>query len=318
MQTKIQIIYHGGMFGNLFRFLLDRSLPYSKLKTKTITDIFTKKNNLHQPFEWSDKFSITHFLSYKDYPHLIERYPELRKKDITQPDPTAEKILITFNDTDEIFAHRCDFYRNPLLSNNFKNKIEEIILCAEQKFIIESYNNNHTSKIVAKELKKIEFHADENLWMKEYKKWQKDPSVYRFNIRCLFNKNILGEELHKISKHFDLKLEIDENWLENIVNKILNIEPVPTIDRCNQVLEAINNKKNIPCEDLDILEQAWIEVLLEKKQDSLLFPFGTNWFSTTNQINEFIDRYPSYLKHMNPRLPWYNNIKNPFYLTGKI
>ena len=64
--------------------------------------------------------------------------------------------------------------------------------------------------------------------------------------------------------------------------------------------------------------QAWIEVLLEKEHDSVLFPFGTNWFSTTKQINEFLDRYPSYLKHMNPRLPWYNNIKNPFYLTGKI
>lgn len=317
MHEKIQILYCGGMFGNLFRFLLDRSLPTSKLKTKTITDIFTKENNLHQRFEWSDKFSNSNQLSFKDYPHLLERYPEL-KIDTRQPDPAKEKILITFKEADEIFAHRCGFYRIPLLLNPCKNKIEEIILLAEQKFVIESFKNNHTSKMVAKELKKIEFHANENLWMKEYKKIKKDPSVYQFNIRCLFNKNILGEELHKISKHFDLKLEIDENWLENVVNKIITIEPVPTIDRCNQVLEAINNKKNMPCEDLDIIEQAWIEVLLEKKHDSLLFPFGTNWFSNTDQINEFIYRYPSYLKHMNPRLPWYNKIKNSFYLTGKL
>jgi hypothetical protein len=305
------------MFGNLFRFLLDRSLPSSKLKTKTPTDIFTKENNLHKPFEWSDKFSTSHQVSFKDYPHLLEKYPEL-KKDVRQPDPVAEKILITFDDTDEIFAHRCCYYRVPLLSNIAKNKIEEIILFAEQKFVIKSFNSNHSSKMVAKELKKIEFHANENLYTKEYKKFIIDPSIYKFNIRHLFNKDILGKELCKISKHFDLKLEIDENFLENIVNKIILLEPVPTIDRCHGVIEAINRKKNIACEDLDILEQAWIEVLLEKKNDSLLFPFGTNWFSNTDQINEFIDRYPSYLKHMNPLLPWYNKIKNPFYLTGKI
>jgi hypothetical protein len=315
MKEKIQILYHGGMFGNLFRFLLDRSLPTSKLKT--ITDPFTEENNLHQKFEWSDKFSNSHQISFKDYPHLLERYPEL-KKDIRQPDPHAEKILITFDKSDEIFAHRCGYYRGPLMYNHAKNRIEMIILLADQKFVIESFRSSGHSEMVAKEIKKIAFHADENIWMKEYKKFEQNSSIYQFNIRYLFNHNTLGEELHKISKCFNLKLEIDEIFLKNIVDKIITIEPVPTLDRCNQVLEAITNKKNITCENLDIIEQAWIEVLLEKKHDSLLFPFGTNWFSNTDQINEFIDRYPSYLKHMNPRLPWYNHIKNPFYLTGKI
>ena len=315
MKLKIQILYHGGMFGNLLRFLLDRSLPTSKLKT--ITDPFTEENNLHQQFEWSDRFSVSHQISFRDYPHLLERYPKL-KKDIRQPESHAEKILITFDESDEIFAHRCGYYRAPLFLTDAKNKIEEIILLADQKFVVESFNNANSSEMVSKEIKKIEFHARENIWMKEYRKLKQDTSIYQFDIRHLFDPNVLGDELNKISKHFDLQLEIAENLLENIVNKIINIEPVSTIDRCNQVLEAINNKKNIPCEDLDIIEQAWIEVLLEKKHDSLLFPFGTNWFSNTDQINEFIERYPSYLKHMNPRLPWYNNIKNPFYLTGKI
>lgn len=317
MHEKIQILYCPGMFGNLFRFLLDRSLPTSKLKTKTITDIFTKENNLHQTFQWSDKFSNSHQITFTNYPHLLERYPEI-KKDTRQTNPAAEKILITFEYMDEIFAHRCGYYRNPILLNLAKNKIEEIILRADKKFVVGSFNNANSSQMVAKEIKKIEFHAGENIWMIEYHKLKRDMSIYQIDIRHLFDHNVLGDELNKISKRFDLHLEIDKDFLKNIVDKIINIEPVPTIDRCNQVLEAINNKKNMPCEDLDIIEQAWIEVLLEKKHDSLLFPFGTNWFSNTDQINEFIDRYPSYLKHMNPRLPWYNNIKNPFYLTGKL
>ena len=52
MQEKIQIIYPGGMFGNLLRFLLDRSLPDSKLKT--ITNPFTEQNNLQSNDETDD------------------------------------------------------------------------------------------------------------------------------------------------------------------------------------------------------------------------------------------------------------------------
>ena len=89
--------------------------------------------------------------------------------------------------------------------------------------------------------------------------------------------------------------------------------PISTRYRAKNVLKAIKENTNIECNELDIIEQAWIEVILEKQHDSIIFPYGTNWFKNTNQINEFLNTYPSYLKHMNPRLPWYNNIKNPFY-----
>jgi hypothetical protein len=93
---------------------------------------------------------------------------------------------------------------------------------------------------------------------------------------------------------------------------------VVTKDRAHQVLDAIESKNNMECNELDIIEQAYIEAELEKIHDCVIFPYGVNWFKDTDQINEFIDTYPTYLKHMNPRLPWYNNIKNPFYLKGKI
>ena len=60
--SKIQIIYYAGMFGNLMRFILDRSLPDSNLKN--IENPFTKEKNIHQPlFKWSDKFFNSHPLS---------------------------------------------------------------------------------------------------------------------------------------------------------------------------------------------------------------------------------------------------------------
>ena len=41
VDKQIQVIYHPGTFGKLFRFLLDRSLPNSK--TKHIWNPFQKK-----------------------------------------------------------------------------------------------------------------------------------------------------------------------------------------------------------------------------------------------------------------------------------
>ncbi len=51
---------------------------------------------------------------------------------------------------------------------------------------------------------------------------------------------------------------------------------------------------------------------------TVLFSIRNELVADTDSIREFLDTYPTYLKHMNPRLPWYNNMKNPFYLTGKI
>lgn len=299
------------MFGNLLRFILDRSLPSSNLKN--ITDPFTQEKNVHQKFAWSSIFCICHQVDLKKFPNIISKFNKL-SKDTRHPDPAAKKIIITFDEV--IFSHRCGFYRNPLMFD--KNNIDDIVQSADTKFVSESFNNNEESVMVAKELKKIEFHANSNIWSIEYAKFLQDRSNYQFNIKNLFDVELLCNELEKISVYFGLELEIDKSYFKELIKKIKNITPVDTMDRCKLIYTAIKKNENISCADLDILEQAWIEVLLEKEYDSLLFPFGSNWFLTTKQINEFLNRYPSYLRHINPRLPWYNKIKNPYYLTGKI
>lgn len=316
-KNKIQIIYFPGTFGNLLRFILDRGLPDSKLKD--IENPFTKENNVHQKnFKWSSFFSKGHTVSFlRDRPDVLKKYPEVFGENLDNMDPClhSRKIIVTIHDTDKIFMHRSIFCRNPIIFG--KNNVDDIVKLADKKFVEENFKNTETSIMVAKELKKIEFHEDKNIFEIGYRELLQNKYNYHFNFRSLFDAISLADEIKKINSFFNISLEIDINYYKKLVEKIKKIPLVDTIDRCNDVLEAIKNKKNIHCGNLDIIEQAWIEVLLEKEHDSVLFPFGTNWFSTTKQINEFLERYPSYLKHMNPRLPWYNNIKNPFYLIGK-
>ena len=312
--NNIQILYHPGMFGNLVRFILDRSLPDTKLKH--IQDPFTSDKNVHQSFEYSDKFSNSHQVSDEKYKFLLEKYPFL-SKDSRRPSLGNLKIIITFDNEDEIFAHRCNFYRSPWIDKKISN-IDFIVHSADPKFVSETFRTSKNKFMIAKELKKIEFHAQENIWSLEYKKFINNKNYYYLNIRSLLDDKKLYEEIDNISNFFDLKLKIDHTWIKDIVRKFKTIKPVDTIDRCNDVYNATIQSKNIPCDNLDIIEQAWIETQLEKNHNGLIFPYGTLWFKNTEQINEFIETYPSYLKHMNPRLPWYNNIKNPYYLKGKI
>ena len=302
---KIQIIYAPGTFGNLLRWILDRFSPDCRFQH--INDPWDENNRVHVRHEkelYNKKFIRSH---------------QVRDKGGSEPDPDAEKIIITFDKDELLFVERCGFYRNPG-NENEQGRYQSIISASTNNLLkLFNYYSNTSSMMVAKELCKIQLHDHEHhTWWNSMFKFMADSKYLHFKIDAFFNKELFVSQLEKIDKRFKLDLQIDKNIIDNIVNKISQMYVVQTRDRAEKVLDAIKNKENIDCSQLDILEQAWIEVILEKQHDSLIFPYGTNWFENTDQINEFLDTYPSYLKHMNPRLPWYNNIKNPFYLTGKI
>ena len=302
---KIQIIYVPGTFGHLLRWLLDRFSPDCKFQH--INNPWDIDNRVHERDEkelYNKKFIRSH---------------QVRDKGGYEPDPDAEKIVITFDKDELLFVERCGFYRNPG-NENEQGRYQTIISNSNTTLLnLFDLSTKANSKIVAKELSKIQLHDHENhTWWNSMFKFMADPKCNQFKIDAFFNKDLFVSQLEKIDRRFKLDLHIDKNIIDNIVNKIHQMYVVQTRDRAEKILNAIKNKENINCSQLDILEQAWIEVVLEKQYDSLIFPYGTNWFENTSQINEFIETYPSYLKHMNPRLPWYNGIKNPFYLKNKI
>ena len=300
---KIQVIYHPGTFGNLLRWLLDRFSPDCRFKN--IDNPWDQNHRVHdESFEYNQRFIRGH---------------QIEGKFNSKPDPLADKIVINFYLNDLLFAQRCGFYRNIGCETDEK-RYNGVISQTNIKLLnLFKIDKNTSCKIVTKELYKIQLHDHENhKWWNEITKYMKNNTHYQFSIYALWNKENFIKELESISNKFSLNLNIDENIISNITEKISKMYPISTINRAKNVLKAIKENVNIECNELDILEQAWIEVILEKQHDSIIFPYGCNWFENTDQINEFLDTYPSYLKHMNPRLPWYNNIKNPFYLTGKI
>ena len=213
---------------------------------------------------------------------------------------------------------RLGIYRNEGMENE-ERRYKSIIDCADASFLQKAFGDVTSSKSVAKELVKIQFHDIENhTWWNCMNKIIADKNHHQFDLFSFWDQTQLKSELTKVAERYNLNFNIDEKVIQNVVEGTKKSYPVITRNRAHQVLDAIVSKSKIDCNDLDIFEQAFVEAELEKIHDSIIFPYGSQWFENTDQIREFLDTYPSYLKHMNPRLPLYNNIKNPFYLTGKI
>ena len=302
--TPIQVIYAPGTFGNCVRWMFDR---------------FTDGTNfagIQSP--WDEDNRVHGFVKRNIYNQRFKASHQLSAGVESYPDPSAYKVVLSFEPKDLVFVERCGFYRNPGWENE-KSRYKNIIDLADASFVKESFGSVSSSKSVAKELLKIQFHdMGKHLWWNSMKKFIADKNHHQFDLCSLWDHDRLKKELEKVSERYTLDFDVEEKVIHNVVEKIKKSYPVITRKRAHQVLDAISSNVNIDCNDLDIVEQAYIESQLEKIHDCVIFPYGSNWFNDTAQIREFLDTYPSYLKHMNPRLPWYNNIKNPFYLTGKI
>ncbi len=59
------------------------------------------------------------------------------------------------------------------------------------------------------------------------------------------------------------------------------------------------------------------EERIEKNYDFIQTPLTRNFFSDTDEILEYVKYYPNHYKAMNPNLPKFNNIDNPFHLWAK-
>ena len=303
MEIKpINVLYAPGTFGNCLRWLLDKFTGNPKL------------HNIDSPWDSDNRVHGFENVLSGNFPRAHQQ----KGLDEDGPKDHLEKIIISFDPKDMLFIERCGFHRDPGNETDtarYKNVVDGF----NQKFISESFGNDFSNKHVAKEIMKIKFHNDkQNAYWNSMLDFIRDERHQKFDMYSLWDTEKLALELDAISNRFALNMQIDKKVLDNVTNKIKNNHVVETKGRADEVLRAISEDMNVYCGDLDIVEQAYIETVLEKKHDSVLFPFGTNWFSNSKDIVEFLKTYPTYLKHMNPRLPWYNGNKNPFYLTGQI
>ena len=101
-------------------------------------------------------------------------------------------------------------------------------------------------------------------------------------------------------------------WVRTGKETKKNIDP--TKDRVHQVIECIQKRQEMDISNLDTVEQAYVAAWIERNHDYITIPFTNYFFTKVSEINQWLDLYPQHYKAMNPNLPKFNNIDNPFFL----
>ena len=140
-----------------------------------------------------------------------------------------------------------------------------------------------------------------------------DTDNYFFPVSSFFTLEKFVKELTKLDNKYNLQLnfenipQIYSQFAER--NEILKNHFV-----VDEIITAIKNKENMKIPDLDVFQEGYIYAELEKSNDFILMPMINNFYTNTREIIEYLQHYPDHYKAMNPNLPTFNNIPNPFYL----
>ena len=125
------------------------------------------------------------------------------------------------------------------------------------------------------------------------------------------------KRMQQISDALNLGLVLDADAVSlhtEFLNRRVNNE---TWNRVFSIIEAIKQDENIDCSKLDIVEQGFLSSWIEQNYKFVQTPLTREYFSNTKEIIEYVNFYPNHYKAMNPNLPKFNNIDNPFYLWAK-
>jgi len=319
----VNINYLGGSHGAFLKYFVDK---FSKL-TPDITEMPFLSNG------------TSHSLKVQ-YSGMVERhtfedmYGSPRNSYIC-PNKGEPQIVVTIDEKALMNFTRLAFTRkddHELVSTTIdqqplKNRVllsDHFIKLYGQKFIdmykIDIKDTKSVPYPVIRDLLKIIFlDTHQNRWLSSSRKILENigEKTVCISLSEIWNTDLFMSKMKEVNDRLDLQLDLDEDaitihkeFLEHRVNH-------STWNRVFDIIESIKKKINTNCSQLDLVEQGYINAWLEKNHNFIQTPLTRNFFADTNEINEYIEYYPNHYKAMNPNMPTFNKIANPFYLWEK-
>lgn len=327
----INIIYEGGCFGSFLKFFIDK---FSKLTPEINKNPFIPMHG------------TAHSLTDDDYSGRVKREhmyfvnKNKGKKDLPvciilpfQKDKHDHHALVylksaqTFRCSEPPMLMEIDhLWQQP--KDSFKRVYDHPITISivdyKQK-ICKLYNlpkdTKHIPKFIVRDWYKKEFLNNLELTyeykhfelMKNYPFW-KEQNMYHFPLECFFDSQYFMKELRLVDAHFNLELDFERRQeMGQIFKKHLTLD-LHRMNVINAVKIVEDLDKNIDIPELDVVAEAYIYAQCEKMFDYVQMPLVNNFFTNTREIIEYAKHYPQHYKAMNPNLPKFNGIDNPYYL----
>ena len=306
MGNIVNIAFQGGTHGNYLRFCIDK---FSTLTPELEGTPFCENNTSHVRLNYSG--SVDRYHPSETHPHF---------QNTNEP-----HILITVDKEDLLFIdrwvtmragdHKVDVLKDLVsVHPDFLNKYQW-----KDKFI-KYYDIDLTKKsmpkFIMRDFYKLSFMDPDKsgfIIADKVLRENKPSNTLEFPVSCFWNKDKFIDVLEKMNKELNLKIDI--NGCGSSHDLFLNrLNFLETKNRAIEVTKAIQNKQNIDIKNLDTVEQAYVSAWIEKNHEFVIVPLCNKFFNTTGEIIDWLEHYPKHYKAMNPNLPTFNDIPNPFHL----
>jgi hypothetical protein len=311
----LDIVFAGGTFGNFLRYILDK---FSK-KTPDITgQPFTKIGTCHElpSSKFSGMIKRHHF-------EFIERNKNKSGLPVCIITPSTRKHFLYLKKSQWFRAG--DYKVKP--DDLWKKAIGEMpeFIKGHAMKIKKLYKLKETAhfiwipKFIVRDWYKLEFLQDlestyNHQWFESKKKHNffNQQKLFELDLETFFSWNAFITNLKRLDTFFGLDLDFGrQNEMQVLFEKGLELDKIR--QECN-LADSCLDMDDQPLDGLDVSTEAFIYAKIERDNDFIQTPLTNRFFRDVAEIRQFVEYYPQHYKAMNPNMPSFNGITNPYYL----
>jgi hypothetical protein len=320
----LSIVFVGGCFGNFLKYFIERfSTKTPAMEEDPFTDLGT-----------------SHAITKRKFSGLVQRYhlsfmnDNQKEKDLPiclilpslDPESAIAKKHLLYMTQSRIFRAGDRKAKPDHLWQKAIGEMTDPGLKSYVESIIKLYNIKDPAhftwlpKFIVRDWYKLSFLEEfkEQYHYRFFKKLEthdffKKQKTHRFALEAFFDWQNFIREIKELDNVFGLSLNFTrEAEMKEIFEKGLELDELR--QECNLAEKVIERDIDIDFVNLDVSTEAFIYAEMEKKNDFIQMPTTNRFFRDTAELYQFIEHYPTHYKAMNPNMPKFNGIANPYYL----
>lgn len=301
----LNIVFHGGTFGNFLRYFLDKfSKSTPEIDEEPFTDIGTG-----------------HSTSKIRFSGMIQRYHQNFIID-NEASTNLPVCLITPSTRKHyLYLKKAQWYRprdskispDDLWNKPF-NEIEDHAGRKNIDTIMKLYDMKDVTdlslipKFIIRDWYKLEFLQElpdtyNYQWFDKYKRhpFFEKQKVFHLDLETFFNWDHFMRNITILNDIFAIELDFRRKAeMKEIFDKGLSLDAIRL--ECNLVEDVLTNWTDADLDQLDVSSEAFIYSELERANPNILLPLSNNFFKNTKEIKQFIDHFPNWYRRPNPNL----------------
>ena len=300
----LNIIFHGGTFGNFTKFFVEK---FSNKTPDVKGDPFTS-------------IGTSHKLSKKDYCGLVQAYHSSFVNDNEGKVDLPICLIIPSSEKHFLYLKKAQWFRttDQKVSPNilYQKPINEMIDPQDSTAlaIMKLYGLNGPSndflipKFIVRDWYKLEFlkpldWTHDYQWFDKFKKLDffNKQRTFHLDLESFFDWEIFKKNFDRMNTMFDLDLNFDrEDEMKMLFDKGFMLDDIR--QECHTIDQSLTNGDFMSFDDLDVSTEAYIYAHYEKQNPEIQMPLSNAFFKNTDEILQYLDNFPNWYRKSNPNI----------------